>query len=297
VSQHSGRGDGTDEFVAHRNLLFTVAYEMLGSAADAEDVLQETWLRWADVDLAEVREPRAYLVRITTRLALNRIRTLARRRESYVGPWLPEPLLTSPDVAADVELADSVSTAMLLVLETLTPTERAVFVLREVFDLPYDEIAAAVDKSAAAVRQIAHRARSHVEARRPREVVSDRDRAAVVERFLAAVATGDLQGLMDVLSPDVVLITDGGGKKQAALRPIHGVDKVLRFLSAVMPDDGSASAAPAVVNGSTGLRLLLGDELDTIATMRVDGGRVTALYLVRNPDKLERVEKAVELAR
>jgi len=293
----TGGTGATDEFVAHRNLLFTVAYEMLGSAADAEDVLQETWLRWADVDHAEVREPRAYLVRITTRLALNRLRTLARRRESYVGPWLPEPLLTSPDVAEDVELADSVSTAMLLVLETLTPTERAVFVLREVFDLPYDEIAAAVDKSTAAVRQIAHRARSHVEARRPREVVSDQDRRAVVDRFLAAVATGDLQGLMDVLSPDVVLITDGGGKKQAALRPIHGVEKVLRFLGAVMPDDGSASATPTLVNGSTGLRLLLGDELDTIATMRVDGGRVTGLYLVRNPDKLGRVGEAVPLAR
>ena len=292
-----GTDDGTDAFVAHRNLLFTVAYEMLGSAADAEDVLQETWLRWADVNHQEVREPRAYLVRITTRLALNRIRTLVRRREAYVGPWLPEPLLTSPDVAEDVELADSVSTAMLLVLETLTPTERAVFVLREVFDLPYDEIAAAVDKSAPAVRQIAHRARSHVEARRPREVVSDVERRAVVERFLAAVATGDLQGLMDVLSPDVVLITDGGGKKQAALRPIHGVEKVLRFLSAVMPDDGSASAVATVVNGSTGLRLLLGDELDTVATMRVDDGRVTALYLVRNPDKLGRVGEAVEMAR
>lgn len=290
-------GDGTDEFVAHRNLLFTVAYEMLGSAADAEDVLQETWLRWADVDHFEVREPRAYLVRITTRLALNRIRTLARRRESYVGPWLPEPLLTSPDVAEDVELADSVSTAMLLVLETLTPTERAVFVLREVFDLPYDEIAEAVDKSPAAVRQVAHRARSHVEARRPREVVSERDRSAVVDRFMAAVATGDLQGLMDVLSPDVVLITDGGGKKQAALRPIHGVEKVLRFLAAVMPDDGTASAAPTLVNGSTGLRLLLGDELDTIATMRVDDGRVTALYLVRNPEKLARVSEEVVLSR
>jgi RNA polymerase sigma-70 factor (ECF subfamily) len=289
--------DATEAFVAHRNLLFTVAYEMLGSAADAEDVLQETWLRWADVDHAEVREVRAYLVRITTRLALNRIRTLSRRRESYVGPWLPEPLLTSPDVAEDVELADSVSTAMLLVLETLTPTERAVFVLREVFDLPYDEIAAAVDKSAAAVRQIAHRARSHVEARRPREQVSDQDRQAVVERFMAAVATGDLQGLLDVLAPDVVLITDGGGKKQAALRPIHGVEKVLRFLGGVMPDDGTASASPVMVNGSPGLRLLLGEELDTIATMRVDDGKVTGLYLVRNPDKLGRVSEEVGLAR
>jgi len=293
--------DATEVFVAHRNLLFTVAYEMLGSAADAEDVLQETWLRWAARDelgdLGEVREPRAYLVRITTRLALNRIRTLARRRESYVGPWLPEPLLTAPDVADDVELAESVSTAMLLVLETLTPTERAVFVLREVFDLPYDEIAAAVDKSAPAVRQIAHRARSHVEARRPRQQVGRDEQTAVVDRFLAAVSTGDLQGLLDVLSPDVVLITDGGGRKQAALRPIRGVEKVLRFLAAVMPDDGSASAAPVAVNGGPGLRLLLGDELDTVATMRVDNGVVTELYLVRNPDKLGRVEEEVELSR
>ena len=168
-----GRPDpATEAFVAHRNLLFTVAYEMLGSAADAEDVLQETWLRWAGVDLGTVRDQRAYLVRITTRQALNRLRTLGRRKESYVGPWLPEPLLTAPDVAEDVELADSVSMAMLLVLETLTPTERAVFVLREVFDLAYDEIAEAVGKSPAAVRQIAHRARAHVAARRPRGVVS-----------------------------------------------------------------------------------------------------------------------------
>jgi RNA polymerase sigma-70 factor (ECF subfamily) len=275
--------DATEVFVAHRNLLFTVAYEMLGSAADAEDVLQETWLRWADVDHDEVREPRAYLVRITTRLALNRIRTLSRRRESYVGPWLPEPLLTSPDVAEDVELADSVSTAMLLVLETLTPTERAVFVLREVFDMPYDEIGAAVDKTAAAVRQIAHRARSHVDARRP--------------RFMSAVATGDLQSLMDVLAPDVVLITDGGGVKQAALRPIHGVEKVLRFLMAVTPDGTDNRAEPVMVNGHLGLRLLLDEVLDTIATMRIDNDLVTGLYFVRNPHKLGRVAEEVPLSR
>jgi RNA polymerase sigma-70 factor (ECF subfamily) len=290
-----GGPDATDAFVAHRNLLFTVAYEMLGSAADAEDVLQETWLRWADVSHDEVREPRAYLVRITTRLALNRIRTLARRRESYVGPWLPEPLLTSPDVAEDVELADSVSTAMLLVLETLTPTERAVFVLREVFDLPYDEIAAAVDKSPAAVRQIGHRARSHVEARRPRDVVTESQRTAVVEQFLAATATGDLQGLMDVLAPDVVLITDGGGFKKAALNPIRGVDKVLRFLAAVMPEDGRAELT--TVNGHEGMRLYVGDELDAVATLRVDDGKVTGLYIVRNPEKLVRVSEEVALTR
>lgn len=289
--------DATEVFVAHRNLLFTVAYEMLGSAADAEDVLQETWLRWADVDHEEVREPRAYLVRITTRLALNRIRSLSRRRESYVGPWLPEPLLTSPDVAEDVELADSVSTAMLLVLETLSPTERAVFVLREVFDMPYDEIGAAVDKTPAAVRQIAHRARNHVDDRRPREVVGGVERQRVIERFMSAVATGDLQSLMDVLAPDVVLITDGGGVKQAALRPIHGVEKVLRFLMAVTPDDTDNRAEPIMVNGHLGLRLLLDDVLDTIATMRIDNDLVTGLYFVRNPHKLGRVAEEVPLAR
>ena len=179
-----GRTDpATEAFVAHRNLLFTVAYEMLGSAADAEDVLQETWLRWAGVDLGTVRDQRAYLVRITTRQALTRLRTLGRRKESYIGPWLPEPLLTAPDVAEDVELADSVSMAMLLVLETLTPTERAVFVLREVFDLGYDEIAEAVDRTPATVRQIAHRARAHVAARRPRAVVSPAETQDAFEAF------------------------------------------------------------------------------------------------------------------
>src|SRR5688500_14562592 len=181
-----------DPFVTHRSLLFTVAYEMLGSAADAEDVVQETWLRWADVDRAEVRDPRAYLVRIVTRQALNRLRTLARRREGYVGGWRPEPPLTGPDVAEDVELAESVSIAMLTVLETLAPAERAVFVLREVFDLPYADIAAAVDKTPAAVRQIAHRAREHVAARRARIRVDRAEQQQVVERFVVALQRGEL---------------------------------------------------------------------------------------------------------
>src|SRR5688500_8691089 len=201
----------TAAFLAHRNLLFTVAYEMLGSAADAEDVLQETWLRWAGVDLDTVQDKRAYLVRITSRQALTRLRTLGRRKESYVGSWLPEPLLTAPDVAEDVELAESVSMAMLLVLETLAPTERAVFVLREAFDVSYDEIAAAVDKSPAAVRQIAHRARQHVDARRPREVVSPSVARAALVSFQRALESGNLQSLLDVLAPEVVLIADGGG--------------------------------------------------------------------------------------
>ena len=287
--------DGTDAFVAHRNLLFTVAYEMLGSAADAEDVLQETWLRWSDVDLAEVRDSRAYLVRITTRLALNRLRTLGRRRETYVGPWLPEPLLTTPDVADDVALADSVSTAMLLVLETLAPTERAVFVLREVFDLPYEEIAEAVEKTASAVRQIAHRARSHVASRRPRTTVTSAERDAVMTRFATAATTGDLQTLMDVLAPDVVLLTDGGGLKSAALRPIEGRDKVVRFLAGV---GGAIEQADVVVlNGAPALQLWVAGEVDTVVSITMDDGVVTALYVVRNPEKLGRLVDAVRLTR
>src|ERR1700730_14806947 len=248
------RGDGQDPPPAavgpHRNLLFTVAYEMLGSAADAEDVLQETWLRWAGVDLAVVRDQRAYLVRITTREALSRLRTLGRRKESYVGPWLPEPLLTSPDVAEDVELADSVSLAMLLVLETLAPAERAVFVLREVFDLGYDEIAEAVDKSPAAVRQIAHRARAHVAARRPRGVVSPAETRGALEAFQRAAETGDLQRLLDILAPDVVFLGDGGGVVQAVPAPVVGAARVARLLAIGLSwIAAAASLQPAQVNG------------------------------------------------
>jgi RNA polymerase sigma-70 factor (TIGR02957 family) len=285
----------TESFVAHRALLFTVAYEMLGSAADAEDVLQEVWLRWADVRSEEVRDPRAYLVRMTTRLALNRLRTLSRRREDYVGTWLPEPLLTAPDVAQDVELADSVSTAMLLVLETLPPTERAVFVLREVFDVPYAEIAEAVGKSEPAVRQVASRARTHVAARRPRASVSAAERDAVIARFRAATETGDLQGLMDVLAPDVVLMTDGGGKVKAALNPIRGREKVLRFLTAVTPD--TLELEPVWLNGSPAIQFVVAGQRDGVGTMLVEDGVVTRLFLVRNPDKLGSVGDPVALAR
>lgn len=275
----------TDDFVAHRNLLFTVAYELLGSSQDAEDVLQETWLRWASEEREDVRDPRAYLVRIVSRLSLNRLRTLSRQRETYVGPWLPEPLLTTSDVADDVELADSVSTAMMLVLETLTPVERAVFCLREVFSLEYAEIAAAVEKSEDAVRQIAHRARSHVAARRPRQEVTVSEQTAVVEKFLAAAATGDLQSLLDVLSPDVVLVTDGGGYKKAALRPILGRDKALRFLMAV--SEGPLAARVVQVNGGVGLMIADATGVDdTLVTLLIEDGLVTGLYALRNPEKL-----------
>jgi RNA polymerase sigma-70 factor (TIGR02957 family) len=283
-----------DPFVAHRSLLFTVAYEMLGSAADAEDVLQESWLRWAGVDRSQVRDPRPYLIRVVTRQALNRLRTLSRSREDYVGEWLPEPLLTSPDVAEDVELADSVSIAMLTVLETLTPAERAVFVLRDVFEMPYDEIGEAIGKSAAAVRQIARRARGHVAARRPRMDVSRSQQQAVVERFLAALRTGRLQELMEVLAPDVVLIADGGGIAAAALAPVHGAELVARVLARASRPGFSSTTV--WLNGAPAGRLEAAGETAAVSLV-VEYGRVTRVYLVRNPQKLMRLDVPADLVR
>ena len=295
----NGRPDpATEAFLAHRNLLFTVAYEMLGSAADAEDVLQETWLRWVGVDLDLVRDQRAYLLQITTRQSLTRLRTLGRRKETYVGSWLPEPLLTTPDVAEDVELADSVSMAMMLVLETLTPTERAVFVLREVFDVGSDEIADAVDKTPVAVRQIAHRARAHVAARRPRGAVSPVEARKALDAFRRAAETGELQPLLDILAPDVVFVGDGGGVKQAVLRPIVGADKVARLMSAgIGRIPGDTSWEWAAVNGHPALVVRLDGVVDTVITVRTEGGLITGLYAVRNPAKLTHMRQETELRR
>jgi RNA polymerase sigma-70 factor (TIGR02957 family) len=290
---------GDDPFVVHRGLLFTVAYELLGSATDAEDVLQESWIRWAAVDPSDIREPRAYLVRIVTRQALNHLRSLARRREDYVGEWLPEPVLTSPDVAEDVELAESLSIAMLTVLETLGPAERAVFVLREVFDVPYDEIADAVGKTPAAVRQIAHRAKSHVSARRPRVRVVRSEFEEVVGRLVAALNTGDLQGLMDVLAPDVVSVADGGGKAQgAARRPIVGADRVARYVLGGMAKAGGALAAIATwVNGELGIRMEMDGQVLGVVGLTVEDGRVTRIFAIANPDKLGRLEVEAAVSR
>jgi RNA polymerase sigma-70 factor (ECF subfamily) len=288
----------TETFVVHRNLLFTVAYEMLGSAADAEDVLQETWLRWTTVDLNAVRDRRAYLVRITTRQALSQLRKLGRRKESYVGPWLPEPLLTAPDVAEDVELADSVSMAMLLVMETLTPAERAVFVLRDVFDLDYDEIAEAVDKTPAAVRQIAHRARNHVAARRPRGGTTAAQARGATAAFQNAVETGDLQGLFDLLAPDVVFIGDGGGVAHATPQPIYGFADVTRFLADGMSHiAGHATVQTAYVNGGLAGVIRIDGAVDTVVALRLEDGLITGFYVVRNPEKLSRMEEETAMAR
>jgi RNA polymerase sigma-70 factor (ECF subfamily) len=290
-----------DPFVAHRGLLFTVAYEMLGSATDAEDVVQDTWLRWDAIGgdaRAEVRDPRAFLVRMVTRKALDRLRANARRREEYVGEWLPEPLLTAPDVADDVELAESVSIAMLTVLETLTPMERAVFVMSEVFDTPYYEIAEVVGKSTAAVRQIGHRAREHVAARRPRMEVSRGEQQEVVERFLAAVTRGDLQGLLDVLAPDVVFVADGGGVAQAVVNPVMGAKKVASLMRAFTQLAPEAQILSVLLNGAAAARVVGTDDgYDTAISFVVEEGRISRIYAVRNPAKLGGLEVEAPISR
>jgi len=268
---------------------------MLGSAADAEDVLQESWLRWAGVDQTAVHDPRAYLVRVVTRQALNALRTASRRREEYVGEWLPEPLLTSPDVAEDVELAESVSMAMLTVLETLGPTERAVFVLSEVFEVPYGEIAELVGKSAVAVRQIARRAREHVAARRPRVAVDRLEQEAVVSRFLMALRTGAVRELLEVMAPDVILVADGGGIVPAVLVPVRGAEPVASLLARANRVARFATTTVWLNGARAGLLEMDGEV--TTASVVVEDGRVTRIFLVRNPRKLTRLAELVELAR
>ncbi|MCP9623532.1 sigma-70 family RNA polymerase sigma factor [Nocardia otitidiscaviarum] len=282
--------ESTETFLAHRNLLFTVAYELLGSAVDAEDVLQETWLRWHAVGSDQIVDSRAGLVRIVTRQALNRLRSVQRRGESHVGPWLPAPLPTAPDAAHDVELAESMAMALMLVLETLTPTERAVFVLREAFDLGYDEIAAAVGKAPTAVRQIAHRARRHVAVRRPHRAVSADQARQAADSLRHALETGEPRVLLDVLAPDVVLVSDGGDGR-AATRPVRGADRVVRFIvGGIGKSKAAPTYEPVVVNGNAALAVHTDGELDGIMAIGTDGARVTGLYFVRNPAEPSRID-------
>jgi RNA polymerase sigma-70 factor, ECF subfamily len=277
------------EFAEHRSVLVGAAYRVVGSVSDAEDVVQEAWLRWAGVDHDEVRDARAYLIRITTRLALNRLREQKARREQYVGPWLPEPLATDDDPEAAVELADSVSMAMLVVLETLSPLERATFVLREVFDLPYDEIADTLGRSETAVRQLAHRAREHVSARQPRHHVDKARHDEVTMRFMQAAGSGDFDQVVALLAPDAVLISDGGGKKKAALRPIHGADKIARWLFAVIAENPGFEIRMGTLNGEIAYIAYDGEAPDTVAFLKTEDGLINELYLIRNPDKLEHI--------
>ena len=284
-------------FEAQRDFMFAVAYRMLGTVTDAEDAVQDAWLRWSAAPRSELANPQAYLARIVANTALNRLRSARARREAYVGPWLPEPLLTEtrPDAAARAELAESVAVAMLVVLESLTPDERAVFVLREVFGFSHAEIGAALGRSGAAVRQLAHRAREHVQARRPRFDVDRNQQREVTQRFLAAAAGGDIEGLITVLAPDVRLLTDGGGKVRAALRPIIGAGKVARFIAAISsrPYGGieisDMSLEATEINGGMGVLATAGGQAMAVLTLAVADGRITAIQLLTNPDKLSAI--------
>jgi RNA polymerase sigma-70 factor (ECF subfamily) len=282
----------TDVFEEHRPVLMGVAYRMLGRVADAEDVVQEAWLRWSADDRSDVREPRGYLVRVTTRLAIDRLRQVQSRREAYVGPWLPEPYVTDfgdtvPDSADRAVLADSVSLAVLVVLESLSPLERAVFVLREAFGFPYADIAAVLDRGEPAVRQLAGRARKHVEERRPRYEVDPDERRDLTERFLAAAGEGDLEGLMSLLAPEARLVGDSGGLAQAPLRVLDSADKVGRFVIGV-----ARKGVPGLsfrfleVNGGVAVLALSEGKPDSIIQLDVADGRIQCVYIVRNPEKL-----------
>ncbi|MFF8882475.1 RNA polymerase sigma factor SigJ [Streptomyces flaveolus] len=282
----------TDVFEEHRPVLLGVAYRMLGRLADAEDVVQEAWLRWSRADRTDVREPRGYLVRVTTRLAVDRLRQITSRGETYVGPWLPEPYVTDfgdvvPDTAERAVLADSVSLAVLVVLESLSPLERAVFVLREAFGYPYAEIAAVLEREESAVRQLAARARKHVDERRPRYDVDPAQRRDLTERFLAAAAEGDLEGLMAMLAPGVRLVGDSGGKSRAPLRVLETADKVGRFLiGAARKNAPDTTVRFLEVNGGPAALVLAAGKPDFVLQLDIADGRVQSVYVVRNPDKL-----------
>jgi RNA polymerase sigma-70 factor, ECF subfamily len=282
-------GEHAERFIHLRPLLFTIAYEILGSATETDDVLQDSYLRWAEVDLATVRDTKSYLAQLVTRQALNTLRARARRREEYVGPWLPEPLLLNDqDPSADMVLAESVSMAMLVLLETLSPDERAVFVLREVFGFAYDEIASAVGKSVPAVHQVAHRAREHVQARRKRfEPVDPQRSAEITAEFFAAASSGDVQTLMSMLAPDATWIADSGGKVSAARRPVIGAEKVARVIVGLvrtgLPD---MRVQMATCNSAPALMVYSGDRLDLVLTVEIVDGKISKFYAIRNPDKL-----------
>ncbi|MGW6855936.1 RNA polymerase sigma-70 factor [Streptomyces xanthophaeus] len=278
------------DFEQHRPRLFGIAYQMLGSVADAEDLVQDTWLRCSQVS-GRIDHPGAYLARTITNLALNRLSSAAVQREQYVGPWLPEPLVTVPDTTGDVERAESVSLAVLVVLESLSPLERAVFVLKEVFGFSYREIAETLDRTETSVRQVGSRAKSHVQARRPRYTAPAEVTRRVTDEFLAACLGGDLNHMLELLSPDVTAWNDGGGKVKAALCPLHGAENVARFLAAVLAQPMEAPRLVAVdVNGRPGLLLTTAGRPDTVACVEVENGRITEIRAVRNPDKLRHLD-------
>jgi RNA polymerase sigma-70 factor (ECF subfamily) len=303
TSRLNGASDSNghaDRFTLLRPLLFTIAYEILGSATEADDVLQDSYLRWADVDLSTVRDTKSYLARLVTRQALNALRAQARRREEYVGPWLPEPLLQDDqDASADVVLAESVSMAMLVLLETLSPDERAVFVLREVFGFDYGEIADAVGKPAPTVRQVAHRAREHVHARRKRfDDVNPERNAQITSQFLATAASGDVEALLTMLAPDAVWTADSGGKATAARKPVVGAVKVARAIAGLMrKTQGQLRVEMVTCNSAPAVLLYLDEHLEGVITLEIVDDKITNFYAMRNPDKLVALTTAREISR
>ncbi|KBZ59256.1 RNA polymerase sigma-70 factor [Mycobacterium colombiense] len=302
MTQAPTGSEHAERFTLLRPLLFTIAYEMLGSATEADDVLQDSYLRWAAVDLATVRDTKSYLAQLVTRQALNSLRAGARRREDYVGPWLPEPLLLEEqDPSADVVLAESISMAMLVLLETLSPDERAVFVLREVFGFDYAEIAEAVGRPAPTVRQVAHRAREHVRARRKRFDAVDPERnAEITAQFLATAAGGDVEALMTMLAPDATWTADSGGVVSAARRPVVGAEKVARAIAGLMRR-GAAMGAMRVdmvtCNSAPAVLLYLGEQLEGVITLEIAGDKITNFYVMRNPQKLAALASARDISR
>jgi RNA polymerase sigma-70 factor, ECF subfamily len=296
-------GEHAERFTLLRPLLFTIVYEILGSATESDDVLQDSYLRWAEVDLATVRDTKSYLAQLVTRQALNALRSSTRRREDYIGPWLPEPLLLDErDPSADVVLAESVSMAMLVLLETLSPDERAVFVLREVFGFEYDEIAEAVGKSVAAVHQVAHRARQHVQARRTRfEPVDAAQSARITEEFMTAAATGDMEGLLSMLAPDATWTTDSGGNAAGLRRPVVGAQNVARtvtgFFCVAKREMQDIRFETVVCNSAPAVVVYRGDHLEAVFTVEIIDGKISNFYAINNPDKLVAVTAPRHISR
>jgi len=293
MSTSSSRPRETDALAPHRPRLLGLAYRMLGSRSDADDVLQDAWLRFAEAQ--DVRNPEAFLVTIVTRLCLDRLKSAQARRELYVGPWLPEPIVDadamSPDAAT--ELADDLSFALLLALDRLSPLERAAFLLHDVFDLPFTDVARTLERTEAACRQLATRARQAVRKERPAPPAPPESHARLLAAFHEAVTSGDVTRLASLLRADAIMLSDGGGLKLAALNPIHGADKIARFFTGIMRKRGNQNLdiriEPATINGSFGALLYLDGDLDQTISLAIDGDKIAAIYLVRNPDKLRHV--------
>jgi len=293
MSTSSSKPPEPDALAPYRPRLLGLAYRMLGSRSDADDVLQDAWLRFAEAQ--DVRNPEAFLVTVVTRLCLDRLKSAQARREVYVGPWLPEPIVDadamSPDAAT--ELADDLSFALLLALDRLSPLERAAFLLHDVFDMPFSDVARTLERTEAACRQLATRAREAVRKERPAPAAPRESHAKLLLAFHEAVASGDVAKLTSLLRADAIMLSDGGGRKLAALNPIHGAGKIARFFTGIMRNRGNQNLdiriEPATINGSFGALLYLDGELDQTISLAIDGDKIAAIYLVRNPDKLHHV--------